>query len=168
MMAMEILKYPDPRLNRKSVPVAKFDSSLHKFLDEMAVTMYHAKGVGLAAPQVGETLRIFVIDIGASENENQKLWEFINPVISQGQGSIAYEEGCLSVPGVTAEVKRKATITVDYKDRFGKAQKLEAEGLLAVAIQHENDHLEGVLFVERLSPLKRRMVRKQLEKAVTL
>lgn len=167
-MALEILKYPDPKLKRKSTDVAQFGKKLHELLDEMAVTMYSAEGVGLAAPQVGETVRAFVIDIGPTEPEKQKLYEFVNPKISGGMGSIAYEEGCLSVPGITAEVKRREVITVDFFDRHGKPQKMVAEGLLAVAIQHENDHLDGILFVEKLSPLKRRMIRKQLEKAVTL
>lgn len=166
---LEILKYPDPRLHEKSVPVTKFDAELHRLLDGMATAMYAANGVGLAAPQVGRTVRAFVIDIGGSEEQPEKrLYEFINPKISDGSGKIAYEEGCLSVPGITEEVTRKKKITVEYQDRNGETRTMNAEDLLAVAIQHENDHLDGVLFVERLSPLKRRLVRRKMEKAVTL
>ncbi|MFM8270255.1 MAG: peptide deformylase, partial [Pseudomonadota bacterium] len=142
--------------------------SLHQLLDEMAKTMYAADGIGLAAPQVGESLRLFVIDLGPGENRTAKLLEFINPVLKNGEGSISFEEGCLSVPGVTEEVKRNETITVSYQDRNGKKLEMTAEGLLAVAIQHENDHLDGILFVEKLSPLKRRLLKKKLLKAVTL
>ena len=165
---LEILKYPDPRLKRISEPVVEFGPQLHRLLDAMATTMYAADGIGLAAPQVGETLRAFVIDLGTSENKKNKLFEFINPEITEAEGKIAFEEGCLSVPGVSEEVSRNEQIRVKFKDRFGKSQEMQAEGLLAVAIQHENDHLNGVLFVEKLSPLKRRLVKKKLQKAVTL
>lgn len=167
--ALEILKYPDPRLHEVSKPVSKFDTELHQFLDAMAVTMYSANGVGLAAPQVGRLQRIFVIDTTWTEDGvDKKIYEFINPKLLQGEGKIAFEEGCLSVPGITEEVTRKKKITVKYQDRHGNPQTLEANELLAVALQHENDHLDGVLFVERLSPLKRRLLRRKLEKAVTL
>lgn len=165
---LEILKYPDPRLKKVAVPVESFDSKLHQLLDEMAKTMYGADGIGLAAPQVGESIRLFVIDLGPGENSKPKLHEFINPVLSQGEGSISFEEGCLSVPGITEEVNRSKKITVHYQDRNGAKQVMHAEGLLAVAIQHENDHLDGVLFVEKLSLLKKRLIKKKLQKAVTL
>lgn len=165
---LEILKYPDPRLKKVSKPVVEFDSDLHKLLDDMARTMYAADGIGLAAPQVGESIRVFVIDLGSSENKKNKLFEFINPEITEAGGKISFEEGCLSVPGVTEEVSRSEQITVHFQDRFGARQEMQASGLLAVAIQHENDHLNGVLFVEKLSPLKRRLVKKKLQKAVTL
>jgi len=165
---LEILKFPDPRLKRIAEPVREFGTKLHGLLDEMAETMYAADGIGLAAPQVGESLRLFVIDLGPGEKRKAKLHEFINPVLKDGEGSIAFEEGCLSVPGVTEEVKRKEKITVSYQDRNGKKLEMTAEGLLAVAIQHENDHLDGVLFVDKLSPLKRRLLKKKLQKAVTL
>jgi peptide deformylase len=167
-MILEILKYPDPRLYEKSEPVTEFTPQLHKLLDDMVETMYSANGVGLAAAQVGELLRLFVVDIGAAEEEHRRVYEFINPVLSDGAGSIKFEEGCLSVPGVSEEVSRKKQVRIDYQDRFGKPQTMHAEGLLAVAIQHENDHLEGVLFVDRLSPLKRRFVKKKLSQVVTL
>lgn len=165
---LEILKYPDQRLKEVSEPISKFDAKLHKLLDQMAITMYAANGVGLAAPQVGELKRLFLVDIGTEENKDKKLYEFINPKISQGEGKIVFEEGCLSVPGVTEEVTRKEKILVTYQDRNGKEHELEAHGLLAVAIQHENDHLDGILFLDRLSPLKRRLMKRKLSKAVTL
>lgn len=166
---LEILKYPNPVLKKVASPVTDFNPELHELLDQMAVTMYEANGVGLAAPQVGKSIRAFVIDIGGTEEQPEKhLFEFINPKLSNGKGKIAFEEGCLSVPGITEEVSRKKEIVVEYQDRFGNNQMMEAVDLLAVAIQHENDHLEGVLFVERLSPLKRRLVRRKMEKAITL
>jgi peptide deformylase len=165
---LKILHYPDPRLAEVSVPVTKFDEKLHKLLDGMAETMYEADGIGLAAPQVDERIRVFIIDLGDQEGQPKKKWEFINPKLSNGEGKIVFEEGCLSVPGLTEEVTRKERVTLNYQDRFGKARKLEAEGLLAVAIQHENDHLDGVVFVDRLSPIKRRLAKRKLAKQVTL
>jgi len=166
---LTIIKYPDARLKEVSRPVTKFDGELHKLLDAMAVTMYGANGVGLAAIQVGQPLRLFLADISWSEDDgSKKLYEIINPKLHDGEGKIVFEEGCLSVPGVTEEVTRKNHIVVDYQDRNGNPQQLVAEGLLAVALQHENDHLDGILFVDRLSPLKRRFVKRKLEKAVTL
>lgn len=167
-MILDILTYPDPELLKISKPVEKFDAHLSTLLDNMAETMYHANGIGLAAPQVGHKIRAFIVDIALSETEKAQLFEFINPTISRGAGSITYEEGCLSVPGFSEEVKRKEKIRVDYFDRKGKPQVLEAEGLLAVAIQHENDHLDGILFVDRLTPIRRRMAKKKLAKTVTL
>ena len=167
-MLLDILTYPNPELLKVSKPVEKFDKTLHKLLDNMAETMYEANGIGLAAPQVGHKLRAFVIDLAISEEDESGLHEFVNPTISQGAGTITFEEGCLSVPGLSEEVKRKEKIRVDYFDRFGRAQVLETEGLLAVAIQHENDHLDGILFVDRLSPIRKRLVEKKLSKAVTL
>jgi len=167
-MFLEILTYPNPELLKVSKPVEKFDKFLHTLLDNMAETMYEANGIGLAAPQVGHKIRAFVIDIAIDEGDENKLHEFVNPTISQGSGMITFEEGCLSVPGLSEEVKRKESIRVDYFDRFGKPQTLEVQGLLAVAIQHENDHLDGILFVDRLSPIRKRMAKKKLSKAVTL
>lgn len=167
-MLLEILKYPDPRLYQKSLAVETFTSELSELIDHMAETMYASNGVGLAAPQVGEFTRIFVIDLGLSDENHRKLYEFINPVISNKEGRIKFEEGCLSVPGISEEVTRSNELIVNYQDRFGKHHSMKAEGLLAVAIQHENDHLDGVLFIDRLSPLKRRFVKKKLSHTVTL
>ena len=166
---LEILKYPDERLKLLSAPVLKFDADLHKLLDDLAIAMYGANGVGLAAPQVNRHLRIFVIDIGGGEeNRPRKLYEFINPKISDGTGKILFEEGCLSIPGISEEVQRKAKIKVAYVNRKGEPQTMEADDLLAVAIQHENDHLDGVLFVDRLSPLKRKLLKRKLSKVQIL
>src|SRR4051812_517280 len=128
---LEILKYPDPRLKQVSKPVTEFGPKLHTLLDEMAVAMYAANGVGLAAPQVGELQRLFLIDVGTEEKQDRKLYEFINPKLSDGQGKIAFEEGCLSVPGVTEEVWRKEQITVTFQDRNGKERSMTALDLLA-------------------------------------
>lgn len=165
---LEILKYPDPRLKQVSKPVEKFDAKLHKLLDDMAVTMYAANGVGLAAAQVGEFIRLFLVDISGQDPSHPQLMEFINPVLTNGEGRAVYEEGCLSVPGIAEDVVRKQKITISYQDRFGEKKQLDAEGILAVALQHENDHLDGVLFVERLSPLKRRFLKRKLEKVVAI
>ncbi len=167
-MPLEILKYPDPRLAKVSVAVTKFNAEIHALLESMAETMYEADGIGLAAPQVDQLLRIFVIDLGGEEGQRKKKWEFINPKITHGEGKIVYEEGCLSLPGFTEEVTRKNHILLEYQDRHGKVRKLEAEGLLAVAIQHENDHLDGIVFVDRLSAIKRRLAKRKLAKQVTL
>ncbi len=167
-MTLEILKFPDPRLAQVSQPVTEFNASLHRLLDAMAKTMYEANGIGLAAPQVNHFIRVFVIDLLTEDGKPDVLYEFINPKLSNGSGQVIYEEGCLSVPGLTEEVKRKEAITVEYQDRHGKKHLMEAQDLLAVAMQHENDHLDGVLFVDRLPPIKRRMVKRKLLKAVTL
>jgi len=166
---LEILQYPDPRLKQVSRAVTDFDEKLHSLLDEMAQSMYSAKGIGLAAPQVGQLVRVFLIDLGPQESDSTgKLYELINPNILGGEGEVAFEEGCLSLPGVTAEVHRKNRITVAYQDRQGAPRTLKADQLLAVAIQHENDHLDGILLIDRISPLKRRLLKKKLQKVVTL
>jgi peptide deformylase len=165
---LPILKYPDPRLKEVSRPVTQFDDELRQTLDSMAETMYSASGVGLAAPQVGELKRMFVIDIGSQDENHRRLYELINPKITHGEGKTTFEEGCLSVPGIAEEVSRKAKVTVEFQDRFGQPHSMNAEALLAVAIQHENDHLDGILFVDRLSPLKRRFLKRRLAKVPIL
>ncbi|MCB0404757.1 MAG: peptide deformylase [Bdellovibrionales bacterium] len=165
---LEILKYPDPRLAEKSQRVEIFDADLHRFLDDMATSMYAANGIGLAAPQVNRLWRLFIIDIRNQDDRYNRILEFINPVLSNGRGSIDFEEACLSVPGISEFVKRKAEIRVEYQDRFGNPQLMDADGLLAVAVQHENDHLDGHLFIERVSPLKRRLLKRKLEKTLLL
>ncbi len=167
-MQLEILKYPDPRLKEISKTVEEFGPKLHKLLDDMAETMYAANGVGLAAPQVGETIRAFVVDVEIEEGAPRRLMELINPRFTAGEGKIVYEEGCLSIPGVAEEVTRKSKVKVEYQDRSGAKKEIIAEGLLAVALQHEIDHLDGILFVERLSPIRRRLTRKKMEKAMAL
>ncbi|APP79193.1 peptide deformylase [Xanthomonas hortorum pv. vitians] len=164
MALLPILEFPDPRLRTKAVPVdaAEVTSpAFQRLLDDMFQTMYEAPGIGLAASQVDVHKRFMVIDVSDEKNLPQV---FINPQIVSKQGEQLYQEGCLSVPGIYADVSRADAITVRYVDRHGQAQELSTEGLLAVCIQHEMDHLDGKLFVDYLSPLKREMVRKKLAK----
>ncbi len=169
----EILTFPDPRLALKSTPVETVDDEIKQLIDDMFETMYVAEGVGLAAPQVGVTKRVIVVDCGPRGDDDQEEGEplqpvepiaIVNPVVAVKEGKISWEEGCLSVPGYTDEVERAAKITVEGLDRDGQPMSLEADGLLAVCIQHEIDHLEGVLFVDRLSRLKQSLVKKKLKK----
>ena len=162
-MVRDILIWPDPLLKKKSKEVTKFDAELHRLLDDMAETMYAADGVGLAAPQVGVLLRILVIDASPRE-EGQGLVEVINPVILHGDGEVLYNEGCLSLPGEAEEVRRFENVQVRYQDRTGKAHTVAADGLLGIAFQHEMDHLEGVLFVDRISALKRELIKRRMKK----
>ncbi len=164
MALLPILEFPDPRLRTKAVPVTSLrvaEPAFQQLLDDMFETMYDAPGIGLAASQVDVHLRFMVIDV--SEDKSQR-HVFINPEIIEKTGEQVYQEGCLSVPGIFADVTRADAITVRYMDRHGQAQELSTDGLLAVCIQHEMDHLEGKLFVDYLSPLKREMVRKKLAK----
>lgn len=163
MAIRTILHYPDPRLREKAKPVSTVTPDVLALLDDMAETMYAAPGVGLAANQIGVSLRIFVIDI-AAEDEPSKMIEFINPEIVGCSGEQTWGEGCLSFPGVTEDVKRAATVTVRALDRKGKPFELVAEGLLAVAIQHEFDHLEGVLMIDHLGVLKKRIVNRKMQR----
>ena len=164
MALLEILKYPDPRLRQAGKPVDAVTPAIHKLVDDMAETMYDAPGCGLAAVQVGVGLRVFVIDT-AGEDEPSDLKVFINPELLELDGVQIWEEGCLSFPGATEEIKRAKTVKVRALDRDGKEFTLEADGLLAIAIQHENDHLNGVLMIDKLSALKKRMMSKKVEKA---
>ncbi len=161
MSRLPILEYPDPRLRTKAQPVTVFDAALQALIDDMFETMYVAPGIGLAASQVNVHKQLLVLDV--SEEKDQPM-VLINPKIVAGEGSQTYQEGCLSVPGIFADVERADRITVESLDRHGKAQNFEADGLLAVCVQHEMDHLIGKLFVDYLSPLKRELVRKKLEK----
>jgi peptide deformylase len=161
MSQLTILEYPDPRLRTKAQPVAVLDAALQTLIDDMFQTMYAAPGIGLAATQVNVHKQLLILDV--SEERNQPL-VLINPKVVAREGSQNYQEGCLSVPGIYADVERADRITVAALDRSGKAIKFDAEGLLAVCIQHEMDHLVGKLFVDYLSPLKRELVRRKLEK----
>ena len=165
MALLPILEFPDPRLRTKAVAVAPSElaePALQRLFDDMFETMYDAPGIGLAASQVDVPKRFMVIDV--TEDKSRPL-VFVNPVIGARQGEQVYQEGCLSVPGIYADVTRSDVITVDALDRHGVPFTLEADGVLAVCIQHEMDHLDGKLFVDYLSPLKREMVRKKLAKA---
>ena len=163
-MIREILEYPDARLREVAKPVATVTPEIQALVDDMAETMYAAPGCGLAATQLGIGHRIFVVDC-ASEDEPSELRVFINPEIVEKDGVQTWEEGCLSFPGVTEEIKRAERVKVRALDRDGKAFELEADGLLAVAIQHETDHLNGVLMIDKLSALKKRMMGRKLAKA---
>lgn len=165
MAEMTILKYPDERLRTVAKPVESVDDNLRKVIDDMLETMYSSQGVGLAATQVNVHQRLFVAD--CSENGKEPL-VFINPEIIQRDGIHENEEGCLSFPNVYAKVERAGKITVRALDREGEIFEREAEGLLAICIQHELDHLNGKLFVDYLSPLKRDRIRKKLEKEARL
>ena len=162
MAILTILEFPDPRLRTRAQPVERVDDALKALISDMFETMYAAPGIGLAATQVDVHKRFMVIDV--SEGKDQPL-VFINPAIHERDGVQVYQEGCLSVPGVFADVERANRIRVSALDRHGQPFELVAEGLLAVCIQHEMDHLEGKVFVDYLSPLKREQVRKKLEKA---
>jgi peptide deformylase len=161
MALMPIIEFPDPRLRTKAKPVTSFDSALQMLAADMLETMYAAPGIGLAATQVNVHQQLLVLDV--SEEKNAPL-VLVNPRIVASQGSQTYQEGCLSVPGIFADVDRADRISVEAFDVHGKPLKFEADGLLAVCVQHEMDHLIGKLFVDYLSPLKREMVRKKLEK----
>jgi peptide deformylase len=163
-MIREILEYPDARLREVAQPVAEVTPEIQALVDDMAETMYDAPGCGLAATQLGIAQRIFVIDC-AGEDEPSQLYVFINPEIVEKDGVQTWEEGCLSFPGVTEEIKRAEHVKVRALDREGKSFELEASGLLAVAVQHENDHLNGVLMIDKLSALKKRMMGRKLAKA---
>jgi len=163
-MKRQILEYPDPRLKLVSKPVTRFDARLHQLIEDMFETMEGADGIGLAAPQVDEPIRVFVIDLGLQDGYEKHRYEFVNPVITEASGKAVFEEGCLSVPGIGESVTRKNAVTISFQDRHGMEQILHAQELLAVAIQHENDHLDGILFVDRLSPIKRLLMKRKLGK----
>lgn len=163
MAIRKILYLPDPRLRTVAKPVESFDNELQTLIDDMFETMYDANGVGLAAPQIGISLRLSVIDvIGDKKPENQIV--IINPEIIKNEGEKEFQEGCLSVPGAYDTVIRAERVTVKALDRTGVAFDIDADGLLAECLQHEIDHLNGKLFIDLLSPLKRTMARRKLEK----
>ena len=161
MAKLEILEFPDRRLRTLAKPVAQVDDALRALIDDMFETMYAAPGIGLAASQVDVHRRLLVLDISEDGDAPMVL---INPEILAAEGEQVYEEGCLSVPGIYAEVKRAERIRVRALDRDGQTFELDTDGLLAVCIQHEMDHLAGKLFVDYLSPLKRELVKKKLAK----
>lgn len=163
MALRRILQYPDPRLHQVAAPVERVDEKIRHLISDMAETMYAAPGIGLAATQIDEHVRVIAIDI--SENRDQ-LQVFINPELIASTGRADREEGCLSVPDVYEKVSRAERVTVRALDAEGKSFTLEAEGLLAVCIQHEMDHLEGKVFVDKLSRLKQNRIRARLKKQV--
>lgn len=161
MAILDILHFPDPRLRKPALPVEQVDDEIRRIVDDMFETMYAAPGIGLAATQVNIQQQIIVIDISKEQNEPLVL---INPEIVSREGEEEMEEGCLSVPGYYETVRRADRVTVKALDRDGNAFELDVDGLLAVCIQHEKDHLDGKLFVDYLSPLKRQRIKKKLEK----
>jgi len=161
MALRTILEFPDPRLRTRAKPVTRFDAALGTLIDDMLETMYAAPGIGLAATQIDVHQRIIVIDVSPEHNEPLVI---INPEIIAAQGEAATEEGCLSVPGIFDEVKRAAKIRLRARDRSGATYERDYDEILAVCIQHEMDHLEGKLFVDYLSDLKRERIRKKLLK----
>ncbi|MES9844698.1 MAG: peptide deformylase [Candidatus Sedimenticola sp. PURPLELP] len=165
MAILEILHFPDPRLRTKAKPVTEVDGTIKQLVDDMFETMYKAPGIGLAATQVNVHKRVVVIDL--SEERDQPLC-LINPEIIAKEGVEEMEEGCLSVPDISEKVSRADRVRISALDRDGKAFELDAEGLLSVCIQHELDHLDGKLFIDYLSSLKRQRIRKKLEKEARL
>jgi len=165
MSKLDILIAPDPRLKQRSVEVEQVDGRLRQLMDDMLETMYDANGIGLAAPQVGRLLRVIVVDI-AGEGEEPRPMRMVNPrIVTASDEMRVTNEGCLSVPDFYADVERADKITVAYLDENGDSQVLEADGLLATCIAHEIEHLEGVLFVDHLSLVKRNIILRKLQKA---
>ncbi|MEM1411676.1 MAG: peptide deformylase [Pseudomonadota bacterium] len=162
MAIHEILEFPDPRLRTKAKTVEQFDDALATLVEDLFETMYAEKGIGLAATQINEHVRVLVMD---TSDERNRPRAFVNPEIIRNDGTQVYEEGCLSVPGIYAKVERGEDIRVRAQHPDGSTFEVDLEGLEAVCLQHEMDHLAGKLFVDYLSPLKRNMVRKRLEKA---
>jgi len=168
MALREIKLYPDPVLRNKAARVERIDKSLDRLIEDMVETMHAAPGVGLAANQVGVPLQLAVIDLSSREDEEQRhpLIVIINPEFLSLEGSVVEEEGCLSIPDYAEKVKRAAKVKVRAQDRTGKTFELEADGLLAKALQHEIDHLNGLLFVDRLSPLKKGLFKRRFRKVL--
>ncbi len=165
-MVLKIVKYPAPLLKKKSAPVEQVDREIQELIDNMFETMYAAPGVGLAAPQIGILKRLLVIDVGRLEGETRHSdpKAIINPVIRTREGTIVWEEGCLSLPELIVPVERSKKVIVEGRDRDGKSVTWDGEDLLAVAFQHEIDHLDGILLVDRLSRIKQELYRKKLKK----
>ena len=161
MSLLDIHIYPDPVLRQQCAEVTNFDHDLVRLVDDMAETMYTNSGIGLAAPQVGVLKRVLVCDVSDSR---QELHHFVNPKIVQAQGHIVFEEGCLSIPEYRDKVRRHQEIIVEAYDKHGKVFEFKAEGLLAVCIQHEIDHLDGILFIDRISRLKRELFKRWYKK----
>ncbi|MBU8873384.1 peptide deformylase [Reyranella sp. MMS21-HV4-11] len=165
MALLPILTAPDPRLKKKSLPVDAVDAGVRQLMDDMLETMYDAPGIGLAAPQVGVLKRVIVLDIDREDTKTGPLFMANPEIVAASDEDVAYEEGCLSVPDHYSDVVRPATVTVRYLDRDGKQQDLACDGLLATCVQHEIDHLDGVLFIDHISALKRNMILRKLLKA---
>ena len=165
MALLPILTAPDPRLKKKSAAVASVDDDTRRLMDDMLETMYEAPGIGLAAPQVGVLKRVIVLDIDREDTKTGPLFMANPEIVEASDEDASYEEGCLSVPDHYSDVVRPARVTVRYLDRDGQKQELACEGLLATCVQHEIDHLDGILFIDHISALKRNMILRKLLKA---
>jgi len=165
-MQLNIVEYPDKRLRQKSKEIKSFDEKLHKLLDSMYPLMIETNGIGLAAIQVAHAVRALILNIPDEEGEQhlENLLEIINPVVTHKEGETVYQEGCLSVPKFYEDVARFDTITINYQDREGNTKTLEADGLLSIAIQHEMDHLEGILFIDKLTYGRRKKFEKEYKR----
>jgi peptide deformylase len=163
MSIRRIYQYPDPVLRIKAKKIEDFNTELKELIADMAETMYDAPGIGLAAPQIGESIQLLVADIGI-EREERQYKAFINPEIILTEGTQIDEEGCLSLPDLTANVQRHKKITLTYQDEEGNEHELTTEDRFAVVLQHEIDHLNGILFIDHLSPLKRNLYKKRMKK----
>ena len=161
MAELSIVQYPDSRLREECEPIQEITDEVRALLDDMAETMYAAPGIGLAGPQIGDCRRLVVIDVG---EPNKKLYKLINPEIVNETGTVNSEEGCLSIPDVRETIKRAEQVVVQALDENGDNIEIEADGLLALCLQHEIDHLDGVLFIDHLSKLKKQLVRSKLNK----
>ena len=164
MAIRPILHYPDKRLRIPGEPVTDFGPELQELVEDMAETMYAAPGVGLAAPQIGVAQRVFIIDVAPDDDGPSELRVFVNPEILEKDGECLFDEGCLSFPGAREEVERAERVKVRAQDQHGETFELEADGLLAIAIQHENDHLNGKLMIDRLGVLRRRLLHRSMTK----
>ena len=162
MNRLEILTYPNPILKKVSTDVTEIDQDLVDFVRDMEFTMYDAYGIGLAAAQVGRNINVLTLDV-TQESDRSGLMHLINPVIADAHGKTHYEEGCLSFPGITAEIQRKKEIHVLAYDVHGKTLDFEASGLAAICIQHEMDHLRGITFVDRLTPVQRKLLLREYQ-----
>jgi len=165
MALLEIKKYPEKILKQKATPIEAVDNDVHRLIDDMIETMYAARGIGLAANQVGVSKRLCVIDTSGS-GERSELIVLINPVISEKEGAEESDEGCLSIPGYLRVIKRSARVIVKGLNRGGKPVQLEATGLLSRALQHEIDHLDGLLIIDRISPIKREFFKKRFKRSL--
>lgn len=165
-MKLTIVEYPDKRLKEKSKEVEKFDKELHRLLDAMYESMIHSNGIGLAAIQVGHAKRALLLNIPDEEDQQpiDTLIEMINPIIIQTSGETTYQEGCLSVPSFYEDINRYECITVNYQDRDGNTKTIEADGLMSIALQHEIDHLNGILFIDKLSYSRRKKFEKEYKR----
>jgi len=165
-MTLTIVEYPDKRLRLKSKEVIAFDKKLHNLLDSMNPIMINTNGIGLAAIQVAHPIKALILNIPNEDGEqtDDNLLEIINPIVTKEAGETIYQEGCLSVPKFYEDIKRFESLTLNYQDRDGNTQTLEADGLLAIAIQHEMDHLEGILFIDKLSYSRRKKFEKEYKR----